>query len=599
MSYLYTFWKFDLRAVLFSLALFLTLITSSVVAQTLTVQTPNGGEVWAANQVEIATWTGQNIGSVVKIEFSYDGGSNWWYLGEVPSGPNGGSASIGVPNTSTTNAILKISDVFNPVVNDQSDAPFTVYVPPIVVWEPSANSAVFANTLTQVYWILNGSGISLLNAELSTDNGQTYTPIAQNLNAFAGYTYLNLSGTPADECILKLYNAQDPSQYGLSEVFAINPLPVYTLTSPAGGEIVNTYSPYLITWNVENPYSSYCYLEYSTDNGNNWEVINNGSSIGTSGSYEWITPNIESGECRIRITDSYAYTSSDISEAFTIMSFPEIPVCMVTVDNQTNYNVILWEKPVSDLISDFLVYKETDEANVYEIIDTVSYNDVPMATDMASNPAMRPYRYKIGFRDSENIVYPSGDYHQTIHLTINQGINNNWNLIWTPYVGFTYASYTIYRKSGGGEYEQIATVSSSFNSFTDFNAPAGEVSYMVSIIHPTGCNTGSRSTDYSEVYSNEAAVGTVSVNETEEVVFSIYPVPANEQINIQLGNQLDETINIKIIDLTGRIVYSGELIKTRPDQVHSINSSSFPEGVYMVDVISDGNRIAKKITVKR
>ncbi|MBK6962641.1 MAG: hypothetical protein IPH20_01565 [Bacteroidales bacterium] len=41
-------------------------------------------------------------------------------------------------------------------------------------------------------------------------------------------------------------------------------------------------------------------------------------------------------------------------------------------------------KPVSDLIADFLIYKETDEANVYEVIDTVSYEEVPMVTDFGS-----------------------------------------------------------------------------------------------------------------------------------------------------------------------------------------------------------------------
>jgi hypothetical protein len=85
--------------------------------------------------------------------------------------------------------------------------------------------------------------------------------------------------------------------------------------------------------------------------------------------------------------------------------------------------------------------------------------------------AMRPYRYKIGFSDSDNRVFPAGDFHQTIHLTFSQGVGGNFNLIWTPYIGFNYSSYNILRKTGSGSYEQIATLSSSFNSYTDFNAP--------------------------------------------------------------------------------------------------------------------------------
>jgi len=592
----YTQSKLSLKSLI--LGIFIFSAVSSATAQSLTIQTPNGGEVWTYGGYEIATWTGQNLSSVVKIEFSYNGGTNWWYFGEVPSGPNGGNASVGVPNTSTTNAILRITDVANSSVSDISDAPFTVYVPPISIWEPSANSAVFVNSLSQVYWFLNVSGITLLNAEISIDNGQTFTPVAQNINALMSFTYISLSDIPADECILKLYNAQDPSQYGLSEVFSISSLPVYNLTSPTSGEIVNTFSPLTITWTIENPYSTLNSLEFSSDNGETWEFIGNGSNQGNSGSFEWTTPNVDSEECRFRISDAYAFSAIDTGAAFTILAFPETPVCMVSVDSLTNNNVILWEKPVSNLITDFLVYKETDEANVYEIIDTVAYDEVPMVTDYSSNPSIRPYRYKIGFMDSENRVFPASDYHQTIHLTISQGVNNNWNLIWTPYIGFNYSSYNILRKSGSGSYEQIATISSSFNSFTDFNAPSKDVAYIVSINRPGGCNIGLRSSGYSDVYSNVASVNLVSVAEAKEVNFSVYPVPANDRINIQFGDESTGKINLTITDVTGRIIYSEEFNDSWQGQVHSINSSDFAEGLYLLNVISEGSRSKKKIVVR-
>jgi len=597
MKLIYTRISQYLKSLIFGILVFSAVTSAPVMAQSLTIQTPNGGELWAYGGVETATWTGQNLSSVVNIEFSYDGGNNWWYMGQVPSGPNGGNASVGVPNTSTSNAILRITDFAFPAASDVSDAPFTVYVPPISIWEPSPNSAVFTNSLSQVYWILNVTGITLLNAEISIDNGQTFTPVAQNINALMGYTFINLSDTPSSECILKLYNAQNPSQFGLSDVFTISPLPVYNLTSPAGGEIVDTYSPFTITWTVENPYTTYNYLEYSTDNGETWLGLANGFNVGFSGSFEWITPNIQSEECLIRITDSYATAAIDISEMFTIIDYPETPVCMVSVDSLTNYNVIVWEKPVSELISDFLVYKETDEANVYAVIDTISYDEAPMVTDFSSNPAMRPYRYKIGFTDSENTIFPAGDYHQTIHLTINQGVGGNYNLIWTPYIGFNYSSYNILRKTGSGNYEKIATVSSSFNSFTDFNAPSKDVAYIVSINRPGGCNTGLRNSGFLEVYSNVASISLVSVTENKEINFSVYPVPSNDRINIQFGNTSKGTIKITITDVTGRIVYSGDFNEISNGQIHSINSYDFAEGIYLLNVFSEGKKSTQKIVI--
>ena len=438
----------------------------------------------------------------------------------------------------------------------------------------------------------------MINAEISLDNGLTFTPLAQNIDVQLGFTYLTLSDTPADSCILKLYNAEDPSEFGMSGVFKISPLPVYTLTSPATGELVNANNPYTITWTVENPYSAYCYLEYSANNGQTWEVINNAASQGNSGSYEWYTPPVNSEECLVRITDSYAITSSDISGMFTIFPFPETPVCMVSVDSLTNFNVIIWEKPVTDIIADFLVYKETDEANVYEVIDTVAYEEITMVTDPGSNPGMRPYRYKVGFIDVENRLFPAGDYHQTIHLTISQGVNFAWNLIWTSYIGFEYSSYKIMRKTDSGDYVQIATVSASFNSFTDFNAPPGEVYYMIKIEHPDGCDPATRDGAYSGVYSNVASNTLVSVTESKMPDFGIYPNPANKQFNISFGKNISGMASVVISDLTGRVVYSEVFDDVRSSQVQPINSLDFKEGMYLLRVTSGENTAIRKIMIK-
>jgi hypothetical protein len=588
-----------LKSLIFGIIL-LSSATMSLNAQSLTIQSPNGGEVWTYGQSETITWTGINLSNEVMVYFSYDGGTNWWSYGLVPSGPNGGSATVGVPNVQTTNAIFNLTDVINPDATDMSDDPFTVYVPPIIVYEPSPNFPVFAESDVYVYWNLTVFDFPYLNAELSVDNGVTYALIAENIDAHSGgYTYLYLSDTPADSCILKLYNSSDPTEFGLSEVFTISPLPAYNLVSPAAGELVNTYSPYTINWTVENPYSEYAYLEYSIDNGQTWEVINNVFNEGNSGSYEWFTPNVDSEECLVRITDSYALTSMDTSGMFSIFTFPETPICMVSVDSLTNYNVIIWERPVSDIIADFLVYKETDEFNVYEVIDTVGYEEMTMVTDAGSNPAIRPYRYKIGFIDVENRLFPASDYHQTIHLTINQGVNGAWNLIWTPYTGFEYPSYKIMRKSDSGAYDQIASVSASFSSYTDLNAPMGEVYYMIKIEHPDGCNPATRDGEYASVYSNVASNSIVSVSENKNPDFTVYPIPADKQLNVSFGENITGNARLVISDLTGRVVYSEELNDVRPGQVKPISSSNFTEGIYLLQLISGEIMTTKKIAIRR
>ena len=273
---------------------------------------------------------------------------------------------------------------------------------------------------------------------------------------------------------------------------------------------------------------------------------------------------------------------------------------MVSVDSLTNYNVIIWEKPVTDIIADFLVYKETDETNVYEVIDTVSYESTPMVTDLGSNPAIQPYRYKLGFIDTQNRLFPASDYHQTIHLTINQGINGAWNLIWTSYVGFDYSSYKILRQSASGNYEQIASVSASFNSYSDFNAPPDVVSYMIKVEHPAGCNPALGMDDFSSIFSNVAPTGsTVSINENFETEFNIFPTPADEQINIKFGQNISGITRIILSDLTGRAYLSVAFDDIRQDQVRVINTTGLKEGMYLLTLTNDKGKNTRKVLIKR
>lgn len=588
----------NFRSFIFGIIM-LTSITMSLNAQSLTVQSPNGGEVWTYGQGEIVTWTGDNLGSQIALDFSSNGGASWSYFGNAPSGPNGGSCTVSVPNIPTENAIIRVSDAANPSVSDESNAPFTVFVAPITIYVPNGDSFVFNDISMYTNWELTVSGISLLNAELSTDNGATFTTIAQNLEAGLYYSYLPVSvAEPSDSCILKLSNAANPLQYGLSQLFSILPQPKYTITYPAEGDFLNTQTSYMVNFTVENPFVEYCSAEYSIDGGNTWVYFNGVYIQGNSGSFEWVTPDADSDECLIRITDGFEPNISDTSDVFSVFPFPETPVCMVSVDSLTNFNVIIWEKPVSDMIADFLVYKETDEANVYEVIDTVGYEEITMVTDSGSNPAMRPYRYKIGFIDVENRLFPSGDYHQTIHLTINQGVNDAWNLIWTPYIGFDYSSYKIMRKTDSDDYEQIATVSASFSSFTDLTAPPGEVFYRIKIDHPFGCNPASREREYASVYSNVASNGIVSVSEKNEPDFTIYPIPADKQLNVSFGENIIGNARLILSDLTGRVVYSEEFRDVLPGQSETINILNFKEGIYLLHLSSGKNSVTRKIVIK-
>jgi len=88
-----------------------------------------------------------------------------------------------------------------------------------------------------------------------------------------------------------------------------------------------------------------------------------------------------------------------------------------------------------------------------------------------------------------------------MHLTINQGVGQSYNLIWSHYQGFNFGSYTIYRGTSETSLDSLTTIQSNLNSFTDLNAPSGPIYYQIEVINPNGCDPF-KQTDYGVTRSN-------------------------------------------------------------------------------------------------
>ena len=101
-------------------------ITSAPVLQVLVIS-PNGGENWKVGDVDTLKWTSLDITNV-KVEYTSDNGSNWTTV--IASTPaSSGSYVWTVPNTTSANCRVKISDVAGNVA-DESDATFIIFTYP-------------------------------------------------------------------------------------------------------------------------------------------------------------------------------------------------------------------------------------------------------------------------------------------------------------------------------------------------------------------------------------------------------------------------------------------------------------------------------------
>jgi PDZ domain-containing secreted protein len=224
-----------------------------------------------------------------------------------------------------------------------------------------------------------------------------------------------------------------------------------------------------------------------------------------------------SGSYFVSVTNSGGCASTSLP--FNVnASFVQPPdVCIVGVNPQTNFNRVIWEHPNSTAIDSFYVYKETNQANIYQKIGGTAFNDTAIFDDVSSNPAVQAYRYKLSLVDSCGVESALGDFHKTIHLTINQGIGSAWNLIWSGYEGFTYPSYNIYRGLNSNNMVLLTTIASNLNSYTDLTAPAGQLYYQIEVVSSFSCDP-SRSFNTSR--SNIVENGVVSCNNTGTDIIS-------------------------------------------------------------------------------
>jgi hypothetical protein len=92
-----------------------------------TVESPNGGEIWTVGETEDITWTSVNVNDV-KIEISVDNGVTWSTIAD--SIPNTGAYSWVVAAQDTSDeCLVKITNLQNSNVYDESDTLFTIENP--------------------------------------------------------------------------------------------------------------------------------------------------------------------------------------------------------------------------------------------------------------------------------------------------------------------------------------------------------------------------------------------------------------------------------------------------------------------------------------
>ena len=302
----------------------------------------------------------------------------------------------------------------------------------------------------------------------------------------------------------------------------------------------------------------------------------------------------------MKITTPNGCTGSDtVAVRITPMAKPEIGIVGII----NNKNRVVWNKLVSTGISAYNIYKETTVSDVYEKVGNVSNDSLSVFVDNQSAPNVKSNKYKLSVIDKSGLESPQSNAHKTMHLSINKGQNNTWNLIWEPYEGFTVSTYNIYSGTSLNSLNFLDATSGSSTQYSDISASAGDVYYQLEVISPTLVSPTKVSATSQRTKETESTLSTALVSYSssrsnvatnvlsgisqisDEMNICIYPNPVKDEFRINF----EGCSKFDIVDLMGVVVLKGDLHES-----NIVSTSGLTQGVYLLRFIKANSTLTKK-----
>ncbi|NBV13584.1 MAG: T9SS C-terminal target domain-containing protein [Sphingobacteriia bacterium] len=355
---------------------------NSLLAQTMIVYSPNGGEVFESGGAMSIRWDYASA-NTVQIAFSTDNGSTWANVGTAP-----GNASFynwtSITTANSTNCRIKVFDISQPLYTDISNASFTVlpapsvlsgkfsggsydgYIAgisgnPVQVNSPNGGEIFMVGGTMSIRW--NYSSLNNVQISYSTDNGSNFSSAIATVSASSGfYNWTSIANAPGPNWKIRVVDAVTPSIGDTSDlVFTViadpgtnvskysggsydgyssvmtNPLRVL---SPNGGEVFEVGGAMSIRWDYAS--LNNISIAYSTDNGSNFS-----SAIATvpasSGYFNWTSiANAPSAQWKIRIWDVTQTSIADTSDVvFTVIATPTLQTGKFSGGSYDGYSSVM------------------------------------------------------------------------------------------------------------------------------------------------------------------------------------------------------------------------------------------------------------------
>jgi len=595
---------------------------------------PIGGEVWGENTVHNITWLeGAQPSSNIKVDFSTDAGSTWINLNNIA--PGKGTYNWTVPPFPCTTTKVRVSLIGESGYSSQSAQNFTITANPataVFVTFPNGGNSVKAGSTRNITWTAS-PGISNLNVELTTDNGSTWSFVANSIAATNGSYSWTVPNAPSAYCKIRLTDASAATDYDVSDsVFSIKSL---TVNSPIGGEVWKSGLTKNILWtqvgivNVK--------IEYSTNNGTNWNSIVTSYSA-SSGNYSWTVPSVSSTQCLVRISDaSDTSVNSQSNNIFTIWQPVVVSQTPIVGQNTLSFgatNILLdmFVFTAAAITDTFYAYQAPVAGTLPTGINNISqyywtiftsgtisfingYIEVPLSSLVGViNPANLVWLKRTNSGDpwtniggtitgsnlvstaafssfSEFAIGTTGSDPLPVQLVSFTGKQTKGNVLltWETITETQNSGFNIERKTAADkEFKKIGYIKGSGNSgapkqysFADNSSEGGKVTYRLGQVNLNGLVT----------YSNEIEINIIP---SEYILYQNYPNPFNPSTIIKYQLPKAGLVTIVIYDVLGKKVAT--LVNENKDAGFYYNvfdASKLASGIYIYQIKSNEYILSK------
>jgi hypothetical protein len=465
--------------------------TNTIIAATPILTSPNGGEIWKVNSSQNITWNTATLYGPVSIEYSIDNGVSWNIV--VNSTSNTGSYVWTVPNTITSQALIRISNVNTPLNTDVSNATFTINLPTPLLTSPNGGETWRSMNSHNITWDAS-TVASNVKIEYSTNNGSTWNLITSSYTNSGSYSWSVPSMVTTTQALVRITNTSFPTAIDTSNaVFTIKaPVTVdvpNTSTSLTGCSALNiqwTRSTAFNNYNNSDSYSYYrnTYELYYNVNGGADQYIANVENYQSqySYSYSWTVPDLTPGNIKIKVVARYNSYGSGGGVFWTDSSDVAAPIVdptgTITVTNPNggvnmnalnNYN-ITWTASGTSGYFDIL-YSANGGTSFNTVTNNISANSY--LWNVPNNPSTNVI---IKVRDNQNFCRKDiSNASNTIIaanpvLTAPNGgetlfVNGTYNITWNS-ATFYSSVFIEYSIDNGVTWNNVVTSASNSGSYS-------------------------------------------------------------------------------------------------------------------------------------